>query len=387
MSGQAGLGKVAGLVALRPENYVHQWIGKGRHGGEMKSSAKPGELPLMTPRQIYERLSKYVIGQEKAKRAVAVAAYNHLKRTTVRRYKRASALRKSNILMVGPTGCGKTHIARNLAEILSVPLAIADATEFTEAGYYGKDVEMMVSDLLLRADSSVEDTERGIIFIDEIDKIARRTHGGSTGAGNRDIGGEGVQQALLKMLEGREISVPIGLTQSWAKHDFVQVDTSDILFICAGTFSDLYAYRSQRSLGFGSSVRDRQAARKRVSVKELVDYGMLSELLGRLPVIVELDELGEDDLFQVLTVPPDSLLREYRESLAIEGIDLAVSDTALREVARYARDKRLGARGLRSIIEELMADIMFLAPERRGGRVALDVGTVRRRLAAISPGA
>ena len=351
----------------------------------MKSSAKLEGLPVLTPRQIYERLGKYVIGQERAKRAVSIAAYNHMKRSAQRRYKRASLLKKSNILFVGPTGSGKTHIARNLAQVLSVPLTIADATEFTEAGYYGKDVEVMIADLLFKADQAVEEAERGIVFVDEIDKIARRSQGGSTGAGNRDIGGEGVQQALLKMLEGREIYVPLNLTQSWAKHDFVQVDTRDILFICAGTFSDLYSYRSERQVGFGSG-RGR-GGRRQIQQRELIEYGMLAELMGRLPITVELEELEADDLYQVLTVPPDSLLREYREMLGLEGIELLLSEGALREIAGYAHDKRLGARGLRSIFEEIMAELMFVAPERRGERIALDARMVRRRLAAINPGA
>lgn len=353
----------------------------------MKSSAKLDELPVLTPRQIYERLGKYVIGQERAKKAVAIAAYNHLKRSSQRRYKRSSLLRKSNVLLIGPTGSGKTHIARNLAEILSVPLAISDATEYTEAGYYGKDVEVMVADLLFKAGQSIEDAERGIIVVDEIDKIARRSQGGSTGAGTRDIGGEGVQQALLKMLEGREVFVPLNLTQSWAKHDFVRVDTRDILFICAGTFSDLFNYRSEHAVGFSRGRRSRQAAHKRVGVKQLIEYGMLAELVGRLPITVELEELAEEELFEVMTMPPDSLLREYRELLGMEGIELSVSEAALREVAHYAYDKQLGARGLRSIFEEIMSEVLFLAPERRGERIAIDVGTVRRRLAAINAAA
>jgi ATP-dependent Clp protease ATP-binding subunit ClpX len=350
----------------------------------MKSSAKLDELPMLTPREIYERLGKYVIGQERARKAVAIAAYNHLKRSSMRRYKRPTLLKKSNVLLIGPTGSGKTHIARNLAEILEVPFTVSDATEYTEAGYYGKDVEVMVADLLFKADQSIEAAERGIIFVDEVDKIARRSQGGSTGAGNRDIGGEGVQQALLKMLEGREVFVPLNLTQSWAKHDFVRVDTSDILFICAGTFSDLFDYRNTRSVGFAGGRRGRQASTRRIGIKQLIDYGMLAEFVGRLPITVELEELGEQELFEVLTQPPDSLLREYRELLGLEGIELSMSEAALREVARYAFDKQLGARGLRSIFEEVLGELLFCAPERRGERMGIDVGTVRRRLAALN---
>ncbi len=193
-----------------------------------------------------------------------------------------------------------------------------------------------------------------------------------------------MQQALLKMLEGREVYVPLNLTQSWAKHDFVQMDTRNILFICAGTFSDLYAYRSGRTVGFGSD--GRPGARRRVGVKDLIEFGLLAELMGRLPVMVELEELGPDELYQVLTVPPDSLVREYRELLGLEGIDFSFSDGALREIARYAYDKRLGARALRSIFEELMSEVLFFAPERRGERIGMDARTVRRRLASLSSG-
>jgi ATP-dependent Clp protease ATP-binding subunit ClpX len=350
----------------------------------MKSSAKPDELPFLTPRQIYERLGRYVVGQERAKQAVSVAAYNHLKRIHARRFRRGSSLKKSNVLLIGPTGSGKTHLARNLAQILSVPFTVCDATEYTEAGYYGKDVEVMAAELLFKANHSVEDAQQGIIFIDEVDKIARRTQGARTGAGSRDIGGEGVQQGLLKMLEGREIYVPLNLTQHWSKHDFVQMDTGDILFICAGTFTDLYAYRGENALGFAKDgAATSRGARRRITTHELIEFGMLAELMGRLPVVVELEELTEEELLEVLTVPPDSLLREYRELLSMEEIELSFSDAALREIARFACEKRLGARALRSLLEEIMADVMFHAPERRGERISLDVGIIRRRIGGI----
>src|SRR5262249_43909777 len=207
----------------------------------------------LTPRQIFAYLDQFVIGQERAKRAVAIAAYNHVKRCA--QPKRGKKLiKKANVLLIGPTGCGKTHLARNLADCLKVPFTVADATEYTEAGYYGKDVEVMIAELLFRANHSIEETQRGIVFIDEIDKIARRSQGARNGAGSRDIGGEGVQQAMLKLLEGREIFVPLNVTQHWNKHDFVQVDTSDILFIAAGTFSDLALYGGERQIGFCDGV-------------------------------------------------------------------------------------------------------------------------------------
>jgi ATP-dependent Clp protease ATP-binding subunit ClpX len=345
--------------------------------------AKLDEPPVLTPRQIFDHLDRYVIGQEKAKRAVAVAAYNHLKRVALRRQKRAVTLKKSNILLIGPTGSGKTHIARNLAEILRVPFTVVDATEYTEAGYYGKDVEVMVAELLFKSNHAIEETQRGIIFIDEVDKIARRSQGAKTGAGSRDIGGEGVQQSLLKMLEGREIFVPLNVTQHWSKHDFVQVDTTDILFICAGTFSDLHDYHGEKKVGFGAE-GGAGPRHKRIGVKDLLEYGMLAEFLGRLPVTVQLEPLAESELLQILTVPPDSLAREYREVLAVDGVELNLTEGALKEVVRYALDKGVGARGLRSIMEEVMSDAMFEAPERKQAKLSIDQSYVRRRLAGIS---
>lgn len=349
----------------------------------MESSARR-DSPLMTPREIYERLDRFVIGQEAAKRAVAIAAHNHLKRIQARRLRRTSLIKKSNILLIGPTGSGKTHIARNLAEILSVPFTTVDATEYTEAGYYGKDVEVMVADLLFKANHSVEDTQRGIIFIDEVDKIARRSQGARNGAGSRDIGGEGVQQALLKLLEGREVFVPMNVTQTFNRGDFVPIDTRDILFICAGTFSDLHEYGGNvdtRPMGFGA--QDVQKVRRRITTKQLVDFGILAEFLGRLPVMVQLDLLGEPELLRVLTEPPDSIVREYRELLGLDGIELEITDDALREVVRFSIEKGLGARGLRSILEHVMADVMFEAPEHRRRQITVDQGFVRARLGGM----
>jgi len=344
-----------------------------------------GAPRILSPREIYERLDEYVIGQERAKRAVAIAAYNHQKRLALKARGGRSLVKKSNILLIGPTGSGKTHIARNLAGVLDVPFTVVDATEYTEAGYYGKDVEVMVSDLLARAGQDVHQAQRGIIFIDEVDKIARRTQGARTGAGSRDIGGEGVQQALLKLLEGREVYVPLNATQHWSRHDFVPVDTSDILFICAGTFSDLQGWQDGRAVGFGRA-EERSGSRRRIRHKDLVEYGMLAEFLGRLPVVVQLDELDRDDLLQVLTVPPDSIVREYRELLAADEVELEFTDGALRAIADYAIERRLGARALRSIVEEVMAEVMFDAPERAGEKVRIDRSWVRRRLERLDAG-
>ncbi|HUJ27583.1 MAG TPA: ATP-dependent Clp protease ATP-binding subunit ClpX [Myxococcales bacterium] len=328
------------------------------------------ELKVFTPRQIYDHLDRYVIGQAAAKKAVATAAHQHMKRVEQRRLGKQTLLRKSNLLLMGPTGSGKTHIARKLADLLEVPFTVVDATEYTEAGYYGKDVEVMVAELLFKSGHSIEATERGIIFIDEIDKIARRSGSARTGAGSRDIGGEGVQQALLKLLEGREIFVPLNVTQHWNKHDFVQVDTSEILFICAGTFTDLHQVQVDKQVGFGGS--SRRMGAQRLRVKELIEYGMLAEMLGRLPVQVQLQELTADELFQILTVPPDALAREYREALELDGVELDLAEGALRAVVDYAFEKKLGARALRSILEEVLADVMFEAPEKHGQKICID---------------
>jgi ATP-dependent Clp protease ATP-binding subunit ClpX len=334
----------------------------------------------LTPRQIYNYLDRYVVGQERAKRTVAIAAYNHLKRCNQPTAAGKRLIKKSNVLLLGPTGSGKTHIARTLARCLDVPFTVADATEYTEAGYYGKDVEVMIGELLHHADQDVELAQRGIVFIDEIDKIARRSQGARTGAGSRDIGGEGVQQSLLKMLEGREIFAPLNVTQHWNKHDFVVVDTQDILFIAAGTFSDLRVTETSRPVGFGASGEDDSPAR-RATEKELLDFGLLAELLGRLPVRVELAPLGEDDLYLIMTGPPDAVVREYQALLKLDGVDLRFSEAALRLIARHCIRRRTGARSLRTLVEELCHDVMFEAPERKGERVEIDVDMVAAHLA------
>jgi ATP-dependent Clp protease ATP-binding subunit ClpX len=350
----------------------------------MKTSPRVGDRPLPTPRQIYEYLDRFVIGQERAKRTVAIGAYNHLKRCNQKTPGGKRLIKKSNLLLIGPTGSGKTHIARTLADFLEVPFTIADATEYTEAGYYGKDVEVMVGELLHRADQDIEAAQRGIVFIDEVDKVARRSHGARTGAGSRDIGGEGVQQSLLKILEGREIFVPLNVTQHWNKHDFVVVDTQDILFIAAGTFTDLRLYDEAKGVGFGASPEANGRRRRPITEKDLLDYGMLAEFLGRLPVRVELEALSDDDLFQILTVPPDAVVKEYQALLKMDGVDLRFEESALREVVRFAQRRNTGARSLRTFLEEICHEVMFDAPERRGETLVIDAGTARKRLERLA---
>jgi ATP-dependent Clp protease ATP-binding subunit ClpX len=344
----------------------------------MKNPSITKDLPrLISPEEIFREVDRHVIGQTKAKKAVAVAAYNHIKRTRAKAVGARFVARKSNVLLIGPTGCGKTHIARTLARILEVPFVVADATEYTEAGYYGKDVEVMIGELLALTEGDVALAERGIVFVDEVDKIARRSHGAITGAGSRDIGGEGVQQGLLKLLEGRKTYVPTNVTQHWSKHDFVPIDTTDVLFLCAGTFSDLHMYSAgTRPLGFGSDGRPASGAK--ITEKDLLRYGMLAEFLGRLPVQVQMGELTEDEMLDVLVKPPDSLLREYEDLLRLDGVRIVYEESGLREIVTLARRRETGARGMKAVLEEVLEDLMFRGPSLAGSTVTVDVAFVRR---------
>ena len=355
----------------------------------MKTQPRVAERrEILTPRQVFEYLDRFVIGQERAKRTIAIAAYNHLKRCAQKTAAGKRLLKKSNVLLAGPTGSGKTHLARTLAQCLDVPFIVADATEYTEAGYYGKDVEVMIGELLHYAEQDVEAAQHGIIFIDEVDKIARRTHGARTGAGARDIGGEGVQQALLKLLEGREVFAPLNVTQHWNKHDFVVVDTQDILFIAAGTFTDLRLADDPKPVGFGlaTTAAGARGGSRRVTEKELLDYGLLAEFLGRVPVRVELEPLGSDDLYAIMTEPPDSVVREYQALLRMDGVDLKFTDAALRAVADFCIRRKTGARSLRTLVEEICHDVMFDAPERKGETVAIDEAYALERLERLADG-
>ncbi len=352
----------------------------GLAGARMKLT-RPEHAPLPTPRDILEHLDRHVIGQQDAKRAIALAAYAHMRRAEAVRRGYDGLWRKSNILLIGPTGSGKTLLAQHLAGVLRAPITVADATEYTEAGYYGKDVELMITDLYLRAGHSVEDTQRGVVFIDEVDKLARRSQGAQNGAGARDIGGEGVQQALLKLLEGREVQVPAGAGQPWSRQESVVIDTTGILFVCAGTFTDLYGdLETRRPIGFDSGRGTGQRERRRIETKDLVAYGMLTEFLGRLPVVVELRSLTAHELERILVEPEDAVVKEFRSRLALDGVDLVVRQSAVREIVRYALARQVGARGLRAILEEVCADVLFEAPELGSRKVVVDAAYVRRQL-------
>src|SRR5688500_11572972 len=335
----------------------------------------------VTPRRIFEQLDQYVVGQRHAKEVLAIAAYNHLKRIEYLKFGGEVSIRKSNILMIGPSGCGKTYLARTLAKILDVPFAYNDATSFTEAGYYGEDVEVAIGRLLFATNQNVDDAENGIVFIDEIDKIARRNGGARTGAGQRDIGGEGVQQSLLKILEGDKLFVPMNVTAHWNKYDYVEIDISNILFICAGSFSDLEEATDNRAVGFF----DAQDAQPRaIDTEDLVKYGFLPELLGRLPLRVQLDRLTPEDLVTILTQPREAIIPEYQRLCALDQIQLEFSRESLFAIAEAAIRQRLGARALRAIMEKVLHPILFVGPERAGERIVVGPDEVRRIVPNLS---
>ena len=332
----------------------------------------------VTPRRIYEQLDQYVVGQKHAKEVLAIAAYNHLKRIEYLKFGGDVSIRKSNILMIGPSGCGKTYLARTLAKVLDVPFAYNDATAFTEAGYYGEDVEVAIGRLLYATNQNVQSAENGIVFIDEIDKIARRSGGNRTGAGSRDIGGEGVQQSLLKILEGEKLFVPLNVTSHWNKYDYVEIDIANILFICAGAFSDIDDSSEAKAIGFFDGG---DARAKSITTEELVKYGFLPELLGRLPVHVELDRLTAADLVTILTEPREAMIPEYQRLCALDQIQLEFSDGALEAIAEAALRQKLGARALRAILEKVLHPVLFVGPERAGERVIIEPEDVRRAIA------